>query len=151
MEKRTKERKERKEKRKKGCQPPPAAARMLPMLVRACSASADTPPPTWWWSSSSWTWCSTPPPSGHHHHHRHGVHGDGNDYGDVHSNDHEPVWYSYHFPACVQPKLARDVEGLVNHHTLENTVEKSQPSYQYGVHQFWRNLFCIGSCCVVTG
>ena len=31
-----------------------------------------------------------------------------------------PIQYSYHFPTGVQAQLARDVQGLVNHHTLEN-------------------------------
>ena len=33
--------------------------------------------------------------------------------------------WTHHFPACVEAKLAWDVEGLVNHHSLEDLTALS--------------------------
>ena len=42
---------------------------------------------------------------------------------DVYNDDDDRILY-YHFTACVQPQLTRDVKGLVHHHTLKKRLRK---------------------------
>ena len=48
-------------------------------------------------------------------------HGREDDHDHEHESDGIQKQYSHHFPTCVQTKLARYIEGLVNHHTLKKT------------------------------